>query len=92
MKKIERKKAVALSYDEAVDVAPKLIAKGEGRIAEEIIQKAKEQEIPIHEDRSLVELLSKININETIPESLFLAVAEVFAFIYSIDQQLKSKD
>ncbi|RBW67535.1 EscU/YscU/HrcU family type III secretion system export apparatus switch protein [Bacillus taeanensis] len=87
-KKVE-KNAVALSYDEAYAPAPKVIAKGQGKIADQILKTAKENNIPIQEDQSLVELLQQLNINETIPEDLYEAVAEIFAFIYKLDQNLK---
>ena len=82
----ERKEAVVLKYDEAAHIAPVVKAKGKGKIAENIIREAEKHEIPIHEDAALVELLGKININETIPEELYKAVAEVLAFIYQIDR------
>lgn len=80
------KKAVALRYNKEANQAPSIAATGEGLIAKTIIEKAKEHNVPILEDHSLVELLSELNINETIPEELYHAVAEVFAFIYRTDQ------
>lgn len=80
-------KAVALSYDSSQQAAPKVTAKGSGLIANSIIQKAKQHQIPLQEDPSLVELLSQLQINETIPEQLYDAVAEVFAFIYHVDRE-----
>lgn len=82
-----RKEAVVLSYDENKDEAPKVVAKGKGKIAENIIKKAQENDIPIQEDASLMELLTEINLNETIPEQLFEAVAEVFSYIYQVDRE-----
>lgn len=87
----KRKKAVALKYDETKSPAPEVSASGAGLIAEKIVHEAKEHNVPILEDGSLVELLSELNINETIPEELYQAVAEVFAFIYRTDQQMNSK-
>lgn len=95
MKNIERevrKEAVALSYDKAKKDAPRIIAKGKGLIAEGILEQANAQNIPVHEDGSLVELLGKLNINEQIPEDLYQAVAEVFAFIYKVDQATGGKN
>jgi len=83
-----RKKAVALKYDQIQNQSPKVTATGKGLIAENIINKAKENQIPILEDASLVELLAELNINETIPEELYEAVAEVFAYIYRIDKDI----
>jgi flagellar biosynthesis protein len=82
----KRAKALALSYDSQNGSAPKVVAKGNGIVADNIIQKAKEHNVPIQEDSSLVQLLSQLQINESIPEELYQAVAEVFAFVYRVDQ------
>jgi len=83
----KRRKAAALTYDKLSQEAPRISAIGKGKVAEKIIEKAKEHDVPIVEDPTLVELLSELDINETIPEELYEAVAEVFAFIYRLDQQ-----
>lgn len=82
-----RKEAVALGYKPGIVDSPTILAKGKGKIADNILMKAKEHNIPIQEDRSLVELLGQLDINQSIPEELYQAVAEVFAFIYRIDQE-----
>ena len=87
----ESKQAVALSYEAEKDDAPKIVAKGKGFVADEIIKKAHEHQIPIQEDASLVELLGQLTINEKIPEELYQAVAEIFAFVYKIDQNIKAR-
>lgn len=87
-KKEKIKTAVALSYDMEKNHAPIVKAKGKGIVAEEIITRAKEHQIPIQEDPSLVELLSKLEINQAIPPELYEVVAEVFAFIYRIDKNI----
>lgn len=88
--KYKRQEAIALSYDPtSKSSAPKVVAKGKGVIAENILEKAKEHNVPIQEDASLVEILSQIQINETIPEELYQAVAEVFAFVYRVDREYK---
>lgn len=86
----KRKEAIALTYNSETLSAPKVIAKGKGKTAENILEKAKELHIPIQEDPSLTELLGKLEINESIPEELYQAVAEVFAFIYKMDQNMKN--
>ncbi|MGE6487973.1 EscU/YscU/HrcU family type III secretion system export apparatus switch protein [Paenisporosarcina sp. NPDC076898] len=80
------KEVVALTYKQNLENAPTVIAKGKGAIAENLIKIAQEHHIPIQEDPSLVALLGQLDINESIPEELYQAVAEVFAFIYRIDQ------
>jgi flagellar biosynthesis protein len=90
--KHKRKEAVALSYEVTKNDAPKVIAKGKGLVADNILEKAKENNIPIQEDPTLIELLSKLTINDSIPEELYQAVAEVFAFVYRTDREVgKSK-
>ncbi|WP_100330896.1 EscU/YscU/HrcU family type III secretion system export apparatus switch protein [Bacillus xiapuensis] len=84
----KRTQAAALSY-RPESHAPVLLAKGKGKIADSIIAKAIEHNIPVQEDPNLVELLGKLEINESIPEELYQAVAEVFAFIYRLDQERK---
>jgi len=76
------KKAAALRYNKNKESAPKLIAKGKGRNADNIIKIAKLHNLPIKKDEDLIELLSNVAINKEIPEALYKAVAEVFSFIY----------
>ncbi|MBM7598611.1 flagellar biosynthesis protein [Virgibacillus halotolerans] len=86
--KEKRKKAAALRYDQTRENAPIVAASGRGLIADTIIDKAKANNVPILEDSSMVELLAELNINETIPEELYQAVAEVFAYIYRTDKSI----
>jgi flagellar biosynthesis protein len=72
--------AVALSYDGTN--APRVTAKGRGQTAEQIIELAKEHNIPLHTDVGLVKILSKMSLGDEIPRELYLAVAEVIAFAY----------
>lgn len=83
-----KKKAVALRYDTTQDVAPKVIAKGTGEIAEKIIALAKEYGIPIQEDVDLVEILTKLDLNADIPPDTYLMVAEILAFIYRANNRM----
>lgn len=83
----KNKKAIALGYEAGTDFAPRVKAKGKGYVAEEIINRAKQADIPLQEDPSLVEMLSQLEVNEKIPENLYEVVAEVFAFVYKIDQE-----
>ncbi|GAB4072483.1 EscU/YscU/HrcU family type III secretion system export apparatus switch protein [Barrientosiimonas marina] len=84
----QRHKAVAMRYEESHEQAPRVTASGKGLTAETIIQKANDNQVPVHEDPSLVALLAELNINETIPEELYQVVAEVFAFVYKTDQRM----
>jgi flagellar biosynthesis protein len=87
--KDERKTAVALGYDPQRDGAPRVLASGRGWIAEQIIQIAREHLIPIREDRIAVELLSQVELGAEIPPELYQIVAEIYAFIYSLDRNYK---
>ncbi len=82
------RKAVALRYDENRDRAPKVVAKGDRLLAERIIALAEEQGIVVQEDRDLVALLAKLDVESEIPESLYAAVAEVLAFVYRLNNRL----
>lgn len=81
----KEKTAVALSYDPA-DAAPKVIASGKGYLAEKIIQKAIEADIPLHKDEKLAHSLSKLEIGEMIPPQLYDIVAEILVFVDKMDR------
>ena len=85
----KKRMAAALSYDKSKIASPKMTALGQGLTAEHIIKKANEHQVPIVEDPSLVDMLSELHVNETIPEELYQVVAEVFAYIYSLDKKSK---
>ncbi|CUA80126.1 EscU/YscU/HrcU family type III secretion system export apparatus switch protein [Anoxybacillus suryakundensis] len=87
---MKRKRAVALSYDEQ-HIAPVVVAKGEGMVADRIIERAKQYDIPIYEDETLAAMLGQLQLNETIPEELYKVVAEVFAFIYQIEKKVEER-
>ncbi|MGD9654653.1 MAG: EscU/YscU/HrcU family type III secretion system export apparatus switch protein [Sulfuricurvum sp.] len=78
------KKAVALRYKPEKENAPRVVASGKGSAAENIIKVAELHNLPIQKDEDLVEMLSKIEIDREIPEKLYVAVAEVFKFIYKV--------
>ncbi len=78
------KSAVALAYLEA-DVAPRVVAKGRGVIAEEIISRAREHGVYVHESPELVALLMQVDLDDRIPPQLYVAVAELLAWLYRIE-------
>ncbi|WP_258033518.1 FlhB-like flagellar biosynthesis protein [Campylobacter concisus] len=84
MMQVNKKKAVALGYNRSQDNAPKVLASGAGEIANKIISLAKEHDIPIKEDTDLIEILSKVEVDQEIPPNLYKAVAEIFSFLYKI--------
>ncbi len=81
-----QKKAVALRYDKEKDAAPRLVGKGLGLMADKIIALAKEHGIPIQPDSDLVEILSRLNLNQEVPPETYVLVAEILAFIYRTNQ------
>lgn len=90
-KKDKVKTAVALGYDPNEDRAPKVIASGKGALADKIIEQAKENKIPVHEDDKLADTLSRLEIGEMIPPELYEVVAEVLVFVDAMDK-IKAKD
>jgi flagellar biosynthesis protein len=85
MAKPERRpEAVALTYD-AVDGAPRVVAKGRGLLADEIIARAREAGVFVHESPELLSLLMQVDMDERIPPELYLAVAELLAWLYRIE-------
>jgi len=85
------KKAVALQYDSQSQGAPKVIAKGKGTIAETIITKAKEYDIPLFQNKELVDSLFTLDIDKEIPAELYKAVADVFIWLMKTEQKLSNK-
>jgi len=83
------KKAVAMKYDPLTNAAPVIVAKGQGELADKILEKAKESDVPIQEDSSLVEVLSKLDIDQEIPPDLFAIVAEILSAVYRADNKAK---
>lgn len=76
--------AVALAYQTG-DLAPKIVAKGRGLVAEKIIERAREHGVFVHESKELVALLMQVDLDRQIPPALYRAVAELLAWLYHID-------
>lgn len=85
----KQKTAVAVAYEPG-DVAPKILAAGKGEVAERIIEKAKENDVPFYQDNKLAETLSKLQIGDTIPPELYDVVAEILVFVDDMDK-MKAK-
>lgn len=79
------KKTVALKYNQNTDQAPRIIASGSGSIAEQIIKKARQENIPIKEDKDVVQVLAELNIGDEIPEELYTVIAEILSFFYDLE-------
>ncbi|MBD5544277.1 MAG: flagellar biosynthesis protein FlhB [Lachnospiraceae bacterium] len=79
------KQAIALEYDPSEE-APRVIASGKGVLAERILEKAKEEKVPIHKDDKLADTLSRLEIGEMIPSELYEVVAEILVFVDQMDR------
>jgi flagellar biosynthesis protein len=83
--KASYKKAAALKYDFTTNTAPKILATGKGKLAEKILELARQQNIAIYKDPALVEALVQLEVGCEIPPQLYKAVAEILTFIYWAD-------
>ena len=87
MKNAKDKIATALKYDPSQDTSPRLVAKGLGYVAEAILKKGEESEIPVYKDEKLSRQLYNLSLGEEIPEELYEIVAEVLIFIARLDSK-----
>ncbi|MDD4527313.1 MAG: EscU/YscU/HrcU family type III secretion system export apparatus switch protein [Candidatus Margulisbacteria bacterium] len=85
------KVAAAIKYDPEKNVAPIILAKGKGSIAEEIIRIAEENDVPLYQDAALAKLLGTLELETEIPPEMYSVVAEVLAFVYKLEQKRKGK-
>ncbi len=83
--------AVALAYHKG-EMAPKVVAKGKGLIAEEIVARARQHGVHVHQSTELVALLMKVELDKDIPPALYRAVAELLAWLYHIDNLKSGND
>ncbi len=77
--------AAALAYHDG-DLAPRVVAKGRGLLAERIIEQARASGVYVHESRELLALLMQIDLDSHIPPQLYIAVAELLAWLYRLEQ------
>lgn len=82
----KKNKAVALSYEKGY-YAPKVIAKGKGEVADNIVKVGKEERVDIYKDRDLVDELIRLDLFEEIPPDLYEAVSKIILFVYSLDRE-----
>ena len=87
MKHAARPRAAALEYRRGQAGAPTLVAKGSDDVADEILAVAREHGVPIHQDPALVNVLSRLDLDDEIPTPLFVAVATVLAFVYRLQAE-----
>jgi flagellar biosynthesis protein len=85
-------KAIAIKYDVKKDRAPRIVATGKASVAEEILRIAEENQVPFYEDKTLAEMLSKLEFDSEVPAELYAIIAEVLAFVYQLDKLAKKKN
>lgn len=88
---LQRHKAAALKYDMGQAGAPQVVAKGNGVVADRIVETAKEAEVPIVEDAALVSALLVLELGEEIPPELYRSVAKILSFLYNLDRSERGK-
>ena len=81
------RQVAALKYDAKRNLAPEIVAKGKGIIADKIIEKAKESDVPIYYNENLAETLNAMKIGEEIPPRLYEVVAEILVFVSDLDKK-----
>lgn len=82
----QRALAVALKYADG-DAAPRVVAKGRGLVADEIISRAREAGVYVHQSPELVALLAAVDLDDHIPPALYVAVAELLAWLYRVEHR-----
>jgi len=88
MSKKVTKKAAALRYAQNKERAPRVVAKGRGKIAEKIVALAEQHQVPLVEDQHLVQMLDALDVDTEIPPELYQAVADVLVFVYRLNQSV----
>lgn len=91
-KDILNKKAVALHYDENKDAAPVIVASGLGYMAEKIVEVANDNGVPVYEDNSLATVLTQLDLGTAIPEELYQAIVEIYAYFLKYSPKHIRKD
>ncbi len=93
--KIRNRKAIrhaaALQYSPETDAAPRVVAAGKGIVAEKIIEKAVEADVPVYQNTSLAKTLSSLGIGDQIPPEIYEVVAEILIFIGSVDKSYRDE-
>jgi flagellar biosynthesis protein len=84
--KPQQKRAVALRYDPALDSAPKVVARGKGRTADQILALAQKNNVPVRQDANLVQVLSRLKLDQEIPPEVYRAVAAILAFLHRVNR------
>lgn len=82
--------ATALQYDREAGGAPRVVASGQRKVAEQILAEARKHNIAVYEDAALTAALSTVNLGEEIPPELYQVVAQVLAYVYRVTERRNS--
>ncbi|MCA8942463.1 MAG: EscU/YscU/HrcU family type III secretion system export apparatus switch protein [Planctomycetes bacterium] len=83
----DRRQAAALGYSREHESAPRVLAKGGGEVAENIIAHAEAHGIPIEHDPDLLQCLAPLAVGDEIPVEAYVAVAQILAFLYQVNAE-----
>lgn len=83
--------AVAIRYDREKEDAPRVIAKGKGVVAEQLMAIARRHAVPVYQNQTVTQLLMAVELDREIPPELYQAVANVLAYIYRLDGRVGEK-
>ncbi len=89
MREKKIREAAALRYSPDRNNAPEIVALGRGETAERIIEKARENDVPVYEDKKLAQALNFMKIGDEIPKELYEVVAQILAFIGDMDERFE---
>jgi flagellar biosynthesis protein len=82
-----QKQVVALRYEPKKDRAPRIAGKGRGHVAEKLLELARQHNIPIRQDKNLLQILSHLDLHQEVPPDVYQAVAEILAFVYRLSNR-----
>lgn len=82
------KQAVALSYNEQNNDAPKVVAKGQGFLAEQILEAAKNNAVPVYQNKTITGMLMAVELDREIPPELYKVIAEILSYVYRLDKKM----
>lgn len=85
------KEAVALRYDRNKEEAPRVVAKGKGFVAEQLLAIAQKNAVPVYQNQTVTQLLMAVELDREIPPELYQAVANILAYIYRLDGRAGEK-
>ncbi|MGO0063606.1 EscU/YscU/HrcU family type III secretion system export apparatus switch protein [Brevibacillus fluminis] len=77
--------AAVIRYDSATDRAPTVVAQGRGAIADKIISMARQHDIPLQQDSSLIGALIDMDLGDNVPPQLYSVIAEILLMLEEME-------